>query len=344
MNSMPFTSATGLEQTFAEGLAQLLGDCADLGVYILTLANAAHEPGLWARLHADLARCHARHAEEITAGLRQGRRLQAPEDDLLVFLKLMAIGFQQVCTTIRRRAGPWGVQFNPMRALRPPRASSGRVEGLRRPFDPAGFHFNKPFLAREVLWAGSLAAKPVRLLYNKFPLVRLHGLLVPEPEARRPQWLTPEMHAWAWEVVTALGRDLPDLGLAYNSLGAQASVNHLHFQSFVAAPSLPLLAPGFTHNGGSRAYPLPCLVADGVRESWLLLDDLQQRATPYNLVYTPGRVHILPRRPQGGQDLPAWCAGLAWSELAGEMTVFSREDYETLTEPEIVRALSAMRP
>lgn len=340
----PFTSADTLEHHFFQGLANLLSDHPGLGAYVLCLANAAYDPGLWARLHPPLAQRHKHHEAEITAALKQGRRLLEPEDDLLVFLKLMAIGFDGVVATSWRQAGPWRIQFNPIRALRPPRASSGRVEGLFRPFEPAGFHFNKPFLTREVLWEGELAGKHARLLYNKFPFAPLHGLLVPEPLMELPQWLTPELHGWAWDVAAELGDGLPGFGLAYNSLGAQASVNHLHFQSFMAAGGLPLFSPRFVHNGGGEAYPLPCQAADSAEAAWFMLDELHQRSTPYNLIYTPGRLLILPRLAQGTHAAPPWSAGLAWSEVAGTMTVFSREDFEALAEPDIAAALSALAP
>lgn len=344
MNPPLFTSSAALEQAFAQGLGTMLADHPGLGVYVLCLANAAYDAGLWEHLRASLAQRHQRHAAEITATLRQGRRLKEPEDDLLVFLKLMAVGFDGVATTAWRQAGPWRIQFNPIRALRPPRASGGKVEGLHRPFDASGFHFNKPFLAKEVLWEGDLAGKPARLLYNKFPFAPLHGLLVPAPLGELPQWLSPELHGWAWDVTAELGETLPGFGLAYNSLGAQASVNHLHFQSFMAAGDLPVLSAHFSHNGGDTPYPLPCQVADSAEAAWFVLDELHQQAMPYNLVYTPGRLHILPRLPQGSHPSPDWGAGLAWSELAGSVTVFSREDFEALAEPDIAAALSALAP
>jgi hypothetical protein len=342
LSSSPFASPADLEQAFTQGLATLLADHEGLGVYVLCLANAAYATGLWERLRTPLAERHRHHETAITTTLRQGRRLNEPEDDLLVFLKLMAIGFDGVATTAWREAGPWRIQFNPIRALRPPRASGGRMEGLHRPFDPAGFHFNKPFLAKEVLWEGPLAGKNARLLYNKFPFAPLHGLLVPEPQREMPQWLTPELHGWAWEVAAGLGAGLPGFGLAYNSLGAQASVNHLHFQTFMGSADLPVLSPRFGHNGGVTAYPLACQVMDSLEEAWFLLDDLHQQAAPYNLIYTPGRLHILPRQPQDSRSLPAWSGGMGWSELAGVMTVFGREDFEALTEPNIAAALSAL--
>ena len=344
MSNRLFASPADLEQAFANGLADMLARHPGLGVYILVLANAAYDPTLWRRLAIPLAQRHARHGDELVTALRQGRRINEPDDDLMVFLKLMAMGFDGVAGTEWREASPWRIQFNPIRALRPPRASGERVEGLQRPFNPSGFHFNKPFLAKEVLWEGNLAGKAVRLLYNKFPFAPLHGLVVPDPQEELPQWLTPGVHNWAWDATTDLGKTLPGFGLAYNSLGAQASVNHLHFQSFMDAQCLPLLADGFRHNGGSMDYPLPCQAITDMEEAWMALDELHQQGTPYNLVYTPGRVHILPRSPQGSHPLPAWSAGLAWSELAGMMTVFSREDFDALAEPDISAALSALAP
>ena len=195
-------------------------------------------------------------AAAITDTLRHGHKLDEPDDDVLVFLKLHAIGPEHLKTLESRRAGPWDVMFNPIRALRPPRISGMKFESLLRPFDPAGFHFNKSFLAKEILWEGELAGKPARLLYNKFPFARLHGLLVPEPVRELPQYLTPELHGWAWDLCAESG--VPGLCLGYNSLGAGASVNHLHFQSFVPASPLPMLDGRFAHNGGTQPYPLPC--------------------------------------------------------------------------------------
>jgi len=339
-----FTSPATLEAAFAAGLEDMLAHHPGLGVYILVLANAAYDPALWQGLRPALAERHPRHADEITHALREGRRLDVPEDDLMVFLKLMALGFEHVACLERRACRPRQVLFNPIRALRPPRASGERFDSLTRPFNPAGFHFNKPFLAKEVLWHGELAGKPARLLYNKFPFAPLHGLLVPEPEACHPQCLTPELHGWAWNVTETLGAGLPSLGLAYNSLGAQASVNQLHFQSFLGAPDLPVLCKDFHHRGGPVPYPVPCQVATDATDAWLQLDALHQARQPYNLLYTPGRLIILPRRPQDAVPPPAWTAGPGWSELCGVTTVFSREDFQTLAQTDLETMLTELAP
>jgi hypothetical protein len=326
----PLQSATAFRAAFVAGLTRMLGEGDGLGGYILVLANAAQAPALWQQLERRLEERHYHLAALITAALRQGRPLDLPDDDLLVFLKLMAMGFGSAGIVATRAAGPWEVTFNPLRALRPPRASHVRAEGISRAFDPNGFHFNLPILEQEVLWAGELLGRPARLFFNKFPFAELHGLLVPEPERGMPQLLTPEFHGWAWEVGEALGRSLPGFGLAYNSYGAHASVNHLHFQTFLRARPLPLSSPHWAHNGGDTPYPAHCLGFDDPLAAWAAIDRLHARSLPYNLLYLSGRIYLLARQPQGSYARPAWSTGHAWYEMAGGVVTFSREHFDRL--------------
>jgi len=333
----PFTSLTSLECGFADGLAAMLEEHAGLGVYILVLANAAYDAKLWTQLAPALSRRHAELAAAITDTLRRGQKLAEPDDDVLVFLKLNAIGFERLGIMESRLAGPWEVMFNPIRALRPPRVSGMKFESLLSPFDPAGFHFNKPFLAKEILWEGSLAGKPARLLYNKFPFASLHGLLVPEPLRELPQTLTPELHGWAWHLCAHAG--VPGLCLGYNSAGA--SVNHLHFQSFVQTSPLPVQDPHFAHNGGSVPYPLPCQRFTEPADAWLELDRLHEQNVPYNLIYSRNCLHLVARVAQDSGKLSAPSRGYGWSEMAGAVTLFSREAFESLSVAEFEAELAS---
>ncbi len=338
----PFVSLAALEQNFAKGLAAMLESHLGLGVYILVLANAAYDKTLWTQLAPALARRHAELAAALTDTLRCGGTLAEPDDDVMVFLKLNLIGFDHLGLMESRCAGPWDVMFNPLRALRPPRISGQAFEGLLRPFDPAGFHFNKPFLAKELLWEGNLAGKPARLLYNKFPFARLHGLLVPEPLRELPQTLTPELHGWAWHLCAHAG--MRGLCLGYNSSGAGASVNHLHFQSFVQTDPLPVQDPHFAHNGGSKPYPLPCKRFTEPADAWLELDRLHERNIPYNLIYSKNCLHLVARVPQDSGTLSVQSRGYGWSEMAGAITLFSREAFEDLDAAEFERGLASFAP
>jgi hypothetical protein len=338
----PFTSHSTLQQRFADGLAAMLESHRGLGVYILVLANAAYDARFWAQLAPALAARHAELADHITESLRAGQKLDEPDDDMLVFLKLLAIGLEHLTPLESRRAGPWNLMFNPLRALRPPRISGQTFEGLLRPFDPAGFHFNKPFLAKEVLWEGPLAGKPARLLYNKFPFARLHGLLVPEPLRELPQTLTPELHGWAWHLCAHAG--MRGLCLGYNSHGAGASINHLHFQSFVEPDPLPVQDPRFSHNGGSVSYPLPCKRFTEPADAWLELDHLHEQNIPYNLIYSKNCLQLVARVPQDNSKLSTQSRGYGWSEMAGAITLFNREAFESLSAAEFEMELARFAP
>ncbi len=338
----PFASPEALRQLFVEGLDAMLAAHDDLGVYILALANAAQDASLWPPLRDLLIRRHHDHAATLRTALRNGSRLDAPADDLLVFLKLMALdldaaGFEQLRVAPPRRVGAWEVQFNPLRGLRPARMSEAKAEGMMRPFDAAAFHFNKPFLAKEILWSGELAGKPARLLYNKFPFAPLHGLLAPEAELQRPQYLTPEMLSWAWDVAEQAGTAIPGFGLAYNSYGAYASVNHLHFQTFVRSQPLPLqqLDPA--------SYPLPVQHFSDPASAWFHVDALHTANTPYNLIYSQSGISVIARARQGEIALREWSPGFAWSEVAGAFSVSSRNDFANLGEAEIEQALAELR-
>jgi len=338
----PFASLVALEQRFANGLAAMLENHRGLGVYILVLANAAYDKTLWAQLAPALARRHAELAETLTDTLRRGEKPAEPDDDVMAFLKLNTIGFDHLGLMESRRAGPWEMMFNPIRALRPPRISGQTFEGLLRPFDPAGFHFNKPFLAKELLWEGNLSGKPARLLYNKFPFARLHGLLVPEPLRELPQVLTPELHGWAWHLCAYAG--MRGLCLGYNSHGAGASVNHMHFQSFVQSDPLAVQDPRFAHNGGSAPYPLLCQRFTEPADAWLELDRLHEQNTPYNLIYSRNCLHLIARVPQDSGKLSAQNRGYGWSEMAGAVTLFSRDAYEGLSAGEFETNLASFTP
>lgn len=339
-----FGSRAELEAGFAAGLATMLARHRGLGVYILVLANALQDPALWARLRDPLRERHHFLERDIVAALRQGRRVPEPDDDLLVFLKLLAIGFDYLAPVEHKHlvdpAGgiAWEVQFNPVRALRPVRMSDARVEGIMRPFDHRGFHFNKPFLGKEVLWEGELAGKPARLLYNKFPFAPLHGLLVPEPALERPQFLTPELHGWAWVVTRRLGAALPGFGLGFNSYGAHASVNHLHFQTYVRERLLPAQAyPG-------ASYPLPRLVFSEPEAAWFALDELHEKGQIYNLVYSSDGVLVIPRVRQGETPPETWASGFAWSEVAGVFPITGWEDFDRLGHADLGAALARLAP
>ncbi|MEN8167932.1 MAG: hypothetical protein ABFR65_10715 [Pseudomonadota bacterium] len=325
----PFTSTETFRAAFVSGLRELLGQ-PGLGVYILAHANASFDGEIFDQLKRLLKQRFEQLSDACREALGNGREMTGAPDDQVVFLKLMAIGFAGVQLTEFRQEAEWELQFNHIRAFRPARMAEVSVSGIHQPFKPDGFHFNKSFLRKEVFWAGELRGLEVELLYNKFPFSPLHGLLVPERRSREPQFLSHPYHLYIWALTEMMGRGLPGVGFAYNSYGAYASVNHLHFQLFIREYPLPLISGRWRHNGGARDYPADCEVYTSATQAWERLDDLHKREVSYNLIYLPGRLYCLPRKTQGSCPHSPWTNGFAWHELAGGITTFSRADYETL--------------
>lgn len=335
-----FTSPDALRSVFADGLANLAAG-GGAGSLILAVANARFDPLLWPRLKEPLAARFAALAAEYRALLANGQPLSDAPDDVEVFLKLALMGVEELAPPAQRRAGPWEVQCNPLRALRPPRMSSVRSPGLLRPFDSAAFHFNKPFMAAEALWEGELLGRPLTLYYNKFPFAPLHGLWVPERKACRPQFLDRAMHGHLWGAVALLSPRLPGIGFGYNALGAGASVNHLHFQMFLRPEPLPVESSRWLHQGGNEPYPTAVYRFGDEDAAWDAVEALHAEECPYNLLYRPGHAYLLPQTNRADGSLPAWCGALSWYELSGAFVTFSRDTFDSLDAGELSALLLA---
>jgi hypothetical protein len=321
-----FQSRQQMQAAFADGLAAMLTE-PGLGTFILVLANAGSETALWTRLGNELRV----RFEELAALHAGGELVGAAPDDLAVFEQLLAVGFDRLQPVQQRAVGPWQLQFNHLRSFRPPRMSDVQVQGLHKPFDPAGFHFNKPFLRKEILWEGELQGLSTRWLYNKFPFAPLHTLLVLQPDAQRPQWLAEVDHHVVWQLAAALGEGLPGLGFGYNAYGAYSSVNHQHLQGYVRDGDVyPVELDCWQHNGGDQPYPLTCLRHADAAAAWADIAALHAANVPYNLLYRPGHCYVLPRAFQGSYRHSDWTAGFAWSELAGAFTLFDAKKMAAL--------------
>ncbi|QEP44574.1 hypothetical protein D5085_16400 [Ectothiorhodospiraceae bacterium BW-2] len=337
-----FADLAQLSATFAAEL-QRVAEQQSLGATILVLANAIQQPALWRSLSPSLVPLFERQADTLRQQLRRGLSLSESEDDVLVFLKLMAIGLTALQPAQTHQCGRWELQFNPLRALRPPRAAKERVVTNHKPFDAQGFHFNRPFLRAETLWQGELQGRAVDLLYNKFPFIDYHLLLVPERQREAAQYLTEADHNYLWGVMRWLGERITGIGGGYNSYGAFASVNHLHVQLFVRQAPLPVESRQWCHHGGSDPYPTEVMSFSGAEEGWRAIAHLHEQGVSYNLLYRPDRLYLFPRRYQGTRPLAKWSGGAAWYELCGGVVCFNRDDVQSLTPVMIAAELSAQK-
>jgi len=274
--------------------------------------------------------------------LNNGQALKVVEEDLQVFKQLLNIGLENIQLAQQRQLGPWLLKYNQLRSFRPRRISQQVFTGLEKQLNRDGFHFNKPFMAKECFWSGELLNKPVDLFYNKFPFADCHGLLVIDRQSWQPQYLTQAIHDYMFALSQQLGEKLTDVGFGYNSIGAFASVNHLHFQMFLGADSCGVTQPQWQHKGGEQIYPATCQFETDVARAWQSIQHFHQQQQPYNLLYTAEGVYLFARPEQNQVPVPAWSSGCTWYELSGALVVFDPDAYQKLSSEDIRHELSLL--
>ncbi|MCB1864046.1 MAG: hypothetical protein KDG50_01335 [Chromatiales bacterium] len=331
-------SSDALRAGFIDGLERLLARDS-LGALILVHANAAIDPGLWPDFEPRLAE----RRDAALAAEAAGAAWPGSADDRAVFSTLSRQASEFAVCQRTRECGPWRICVNPMRALRPARAAEQPVHQLRAPFNPDGFHFARPFLQPEILWQGVLAGRETGLLYNKFPFVPLHGLLVPTPTAGREQFLREDDLGWLVTLAGTLAVRIPGFGIAYNAYGASASVNQLHLQTFASDAALAIESPTWRHNGGADAYPVRVETFVDADTAWSAIEALHARERPYHLVLRNARIYLIERAFQGRFEAPVWSSGLAWHEFAGGFTTESATAFAAMQPAELYEALEAAR-
>lgn len=335
----PFSSLEHFRDEFNQGLKKLI-DKEQLGTFILCLANATNDSDLFEKLKQPLLKQYKYLLKQYQQALKSGQSIEAVEEDLLVFLKLHTLGFENIKLTQQRTENQWLCQFNQLRSFRPKRMTQFKHNGeMSTAFVEEGFHFNKPFMKKECFWAGCIDSKSIDIFYNKYPFSDLHTLIVPQRELGLPQFLTEDMHYYIFKLTKKLSANLPGLGVGYNSYGAYASVNHLHFQMFVHSQGLPVTHSRWKHNNGKYEYPLKVFVFDNIELSWKFINELHIKKQAYNLLYMPDKIFIIPRQVQGAVDAPQWSSGITWYELSGAMLLFNQKSYTDLSGDEITRIL-----
>lgn len=312
----------------------------EVGVFILVLANAISRP----EIHRQLADALAQRFHAIQQGIdsMSAAELQkiAP-DDLSVFRALSQIDYPNLALASHRSMDQWQLQYNPLRSFRPARNSQQKIDSLYQPFDQHSFHFNKGFLSKEILWQGEVAGQAVRLLYNKFPFADYHGLLLINPEQQNPQFLQQRDCQNMQSILQQLGA-VDGIGLAYNSIGAYASVNHQHWQLFVTQRPYPVEHAGWSHNTGSTDYPIEVKKFHSLIEAWPQIDACQRSNCGFNLLLRGNAAYLVARRIQGQYDHSDWTGGFAWSEVMGNIMSSSRDDFERLSPQDIAQELQRL--
>ncbi|GBG73506.1 hypothetical protein CBR_g16849 [Chara braunii] len=202
-------------------------------------------------------------------------------------------------------------------------------------------------------------------MWQVSPIEYGHVLLVPRLADCIPQQLSSDTFLEALNM--AIEADSPFFRVGYNSLGAFATVNHLHFQAYYLmkpfaverAPTMQIGTGGHDHSltvYELKDYPVRGLVlelGDSLEELVRVVvgtaQRLQDRNTPFNIFISDkgARVFLYPQRFAERQadnlipeDLVEMQVNPAMWEISGHIVLKRREDYENITEAKIWRLLA----
>ncbi len=334
MTDTHFPTTQHFQQLYIQRLTQLL-DNEELGVFILVLANAMMDVEIFTNLKPLLEKKYRYFIQQIEHSNNY------PVDDLNVFMQLQKLGLENIELTQQRSSGPWLLQYNQLRSFRPARNSESTINSLFQAFDASAFHFNKPFLAKEIIWKGTIQSLPITLFYNKYPFADYHALVLINAQKQKPQYLALQDCSDIEVVIDALSH-MQGLAISYNSLGALASVNHQHWQMMLSQQPYPIEHQRWIHNGGHEAYPLAVNRFGSVQHAWDEIDNLQNSNQAFNLFIRPHKVFLIKRKTQGEYPQPSWSGGFAWSELSGLLTLTRLSDFEDLKAQQIEHQLSLL--
>lgn len=260
-------------------------------------------------------------------------------------------------------------QLNEGRHLKK-RPTEFRVDQVLQAFDPKKFNFTKVG-QEEVLFCfeeshhGSrvycekmiIGGSPNVIAINVSPIEYGHVLLVPKALDCKPQQIDEESFRLA--LYLAAEAQNPSFRVGYNSLGAFATINHLHFQAYYLAVPFPVERAAVTKiatskkKGGVKIFELSNYAVKG-----LLYEDggnleelatcvaraciiLQERNIPFNVLIADcgHRVFLFPqcfaeKQALGLVDrdiLDTQVNPAVW-EISGHIVLKRRHDYESATE------------
>lgn len=269
-------------------------------------------------------------------------------------------------------------QLNEGRASKK-RPTEFRVDKVDQPFDDCKFNFCKA-MQKEVLFAFEesqhgcggefeeafvVSGSPNLVVINVSPIEYGHVLLVPRVLDNLPQLVTPDTLLLALQFAQEANN--PYFRIGYNSLGAYATINHLHFQAYYLSAAMPLERAKTTFVSKKKVghssirverlvdYPVDGLVFESggdPTDMANLIGGLCQRLAvkniPHNMLIVDrgARVFLVPNyfsqrkaRNELPQDVLDSQVDPAVFEISGHMLMKRKEDYDMLDEDWVLKLL-----
>ncbi|XP_048269535.1 GDP-D-glucose phosphorylase 1 isoform X1 [Bombus terrestris] len=252
------------------------------------------------------------------------------------------------------------VQLNIDRGYK--RRSPENIISMNQPFNEKDFNFTK-LVSEEQIMNLNNTDKDDIIAINASPIEYCHSLLLPQRCKQLPQLVTKHSLVKAVELFSLSLSSY--IRVAFNSLCAFASVNHLHWHLYYLKWRMLLeyidleeyagpiqILGNYPAKGFCIKYSNVQNMDDFVNWAFLIINYLQNNQIAHNIYITRGksnikenkeeyrdvRIYIWARKSsQGAKDIHAF--NLAACELFGHLSIKSKEAYENVTEEYVTRAL-----
>ncbi|XP_017028284.1 GDP-D-glucose phosphorylase 1 [Drosophila kikkawai] len=267
----------------------------------------------------------------------------------------------------RRIPGSHGfyTELNTDRSLK--RRGPQTIESLNPAFRPTNFNFNKVNASEVLMTIDDCHGSPeVQMIINKSPLTQYHTLICPEVSKNQVQRITRDVLAFCITFMRSI--DDRNIRMGYNSPGALASVNHLHFHLLLLPQDLYIDKVKLETLAGdsifrlSRRAPTEAIcvvfrakdtdddVSEKIDQIYKLAMWMCQNNMPHNLFITQDRsakgqgdvqVFIFARSKYCvSKDLADFNVGFC--ELAGFIPLPDADKMENLTEQQVLHRIRSV--
>ncbi|EDV96371.1 GH15238 [Drosophila grimshawi] len=235
------------------------------------------------------------------------------------------------------------------------------IESLSPTFKPKQFNFNKVSEMEVIMTIEEYKDNAeVQMIINKSPLTKYHTLICPEMKSNLVQRVTASALSFCVNFMRSISDT--DIHLGYNSPGALASVNHLHFhlvhlpqRLYIDGVELQKLAGDYAYRlkQGSPTEAICFVIAGGDEEQLVrekianvhcLTEWLCENQLPHNLFITKERqngdlrIFVFARSHYCVvKDVAAFNVGFC--ELAGFLPLSNAEKLHSLTEQLVIKRI-----
>ncbi|KAH8408203.1 hypothetical protein KR215_000075 [Drosophila sulfurigaster] len=264
----------------------------------------------------------------------------------------------------RQLPGRYGfhVELNADRSLK--RRAPQIIDNLNPKFKPQQFNFNKVDGQEVLLIIDDLKDKcEIQMIINKSPLTKYHTLICPDVKKNLVQRVTLKSLAFCINFLRNI--EEPNMRMGYNSPGALASVNHLHFHLLDMPQELYIDKVNLQEIAGGYAYRLNkespteavCFVVQAKDDEQQVLEKVQNihkltewlcnNKLPHNMFITQQknsndlRVFVFVRdKFCVSKDVTAFNVGFC--ELAGFIPLSDEDKVNNLTEQKVIERIRSV--